>query len=291
MMDLLLPAIFTALTIGAVYALIALGLALVFGAMKIINLAHGELVLLAAYIGYMFESQWGYNPYLAIPVAFLVVGLIACLIFILLNRITRQRELNSLIFTYSFGIIITNAILVIARNEPRMSAEMQETVEPLLAIDIFATYSQLIALVLAILLMLVLWLWLKNSWYGRAVRAVTSNRNAAKLMGVNPVRTELVSFVIGALLATVAGIALYTFQPITPGLGHMLTIKAFIITVLAGIGSIPGVLIGSILLALAQTMTESYFNASFANMVSMLLFLAVLIFLPNGLFGKTQRRG
>lgn len=290
-MDLLLPAIFTALTIGAVYALIALGLALVFGAMKIINLAHGELVLLAAYIGYMFESQWGYNPYLAIPVAFLVVGLIACLIFILLNRITRQRELNSLIFTYSFGIIITNAILIIARNEPRMSAEMQETVEPLLAIDIFATYSQLIALVLAILLMLVLWLWLKNSWYGRAVRSVTSNRNAAKLMGINPVRTELVSFVIGALLATVAGIALYTFQPITPGLGHMLTIKAFIITVLAGIGSIPGVLIGSILLALAQTMTESYFNASFANMVSMLLFLAVLIFLPNGLFGKTQRRG
>lgn len=290
-MDLLLPAIFTALTIGAVYALIALGLALVFGAMKIINLAHGELVLLAAYIGYMFESQWGYNPYLAIPVAFLVVGLIACLIFILLNRITRQRELNSLIFTYSFGIIITNAILIIARNEPRMSAEMQETVEPLLAIDIFATYSQLIALILAILLMLVLWLWLKNSWYGRAVRAVTSNRNAAKLMGINPVRTELVSFVIGALLATVAGIALYTFQPITPGLGHMLTIKAFIITVLAGIGSIPGVLLGAILLALAQTMTESYFNASFANMVSMLLFLAVLIFLPNGLFGKTQRRG
>lgn len=290
-MDLLLPAIFTALTIGAVYALIALGLALVFGAMKIINLAHGELVLLAAYISYMFESQWGYNPYLAIPVAFLVVGLIACLIFILLNRITRQRELNSLIFTYSFGIIITNAILIIARNEPRMSAEMQETVEPLLAIDIFATYSQLIALVLAILLMLVLWLWLKNSWYGRAVRAVTSNRNAAKLMGINPVRTELVSFVIGALLATVAGIALYTFQPITPGLGHMLTIKAFIITVLAGIGSIPGVLLGAILLALAQTMTESYFNASFANMVSMLLFLAVLIFLPNGLFGKTQRRG
>lgn len=290
-MDLLLPAIFTALTIGAIYALIALGLALVFGAMKIINLAHGELVLLAAYIGYMFESQWGYNPYLAIPVAFLVVGLIACLIFILLNRITRQRELNSLIFTYSFGIIITNAILIIARNEPRMSAEMQETVEPLLAIDIFATYSQLIALVLAILLMLVLWLWLKNSWYGRAVRAVTSNRNAAKLMGINPVRTELVSFVIGALLATIAGIALYTFQPITPGLGHMLTIKAFIITVLAGIGSIPGVLLGAILLALAQTMTESYFNASFANMVSMLLFLAVLIFLPNGLFGKTQRRG
>lgn len=290
-MDLLLPAIFTALTIGAVYALIALGLALVFGAMKIINLAHGELVLLAAYISYMFESQWGYNPYLAIPVAFLVVGLIACLIFILLNRITRQRELNSLIFTYSFGIIITNAILIIARNEPRMSAEMQETVEPLLAIDIFATYSQLIALVLAILLMLILWLWLKNSWYGRAVRAVTSNRNAAKLMGINPVRTELVSFVIGALLATVAGIALYTFQPITPGLGHMLTIKAFIITVLAGIGSIPGVLLGAILLALAQTMTESYFNASFANIVSMLLFLAVLIFLPNGLFGKTQRRG
>lgn len=290
-MDLLLPAIFTALTIGAVYALIALGLALVFGAMKIINLAHGELVLLAAYIGYMFESQWGYNPYLAIPVAFLVVGLIACLIFILLNRITRQRELNSLIFTYSFGIIITNAILIIARNEPRMSAEMQETVEPLLAIDIFATYSQLIALVLAVLLMLILWLWLKNSWYGRAVRAVTSNRNAAKLMGINPVRTELVSFVIGALLATVAGIALYTFQPITPGLGHMLTIKAFIITVLAGIGSIPGVLLGAILLALAQTMTESYFNASFANIVSMLLFLAVLIFLPNGLFGKTQRRG
>lgn len=290
-MDLLLPAIFTALTIGAVYALIALGLALVFGAMKIINLAHGELVLLAAYIGYLFESQWGFNPYLSIPAAFALVGAIACLIFILLNFITKQRELNSLIFTYSFGIIIINAILIIARNEPRMSAKMQETVEPLLAVDIFATYSQIIALVLSVIFMGALWLWLKNSWYGRAVRAVTSNRNAAKLMGINPTRTELISFVLAALLATVAGIALFTFQPLTPSLGHMLTIKAFIITVLAGIGSIPGVLVGAILLALAQTLTESYFNASFANMVAMLLFLAVLIFLPNGLFGRAQRRG
>lgn len=290
-MDLLLPAIFTALTIGAVYALIALGLALVFGAMKIINLAHGELVLLAAYIGYLFESQWGFNPYLSIPAAFALVGAIACLIFILLNFITKQRELNSLIFTYSFGIIIINAILIIARNEPRMSAKMQETVEPLLAVDIFATYSQIIALVLSVIFMGALWLWLKNSWYGRAVRAVTSNRNAAKLMGINPTRTELISFVLAALLATVAGIALFTFQPLTPSLGHMLTIKAFIITVLAGIGSIPGVLVGAILLALAQTLTESYFNASFTNMVAMLLFLAVLIFLPNGLFGRAQRRG
>lgn len=290
-MDLLLPAIFTALTIGAVYALIALGLALVFGAMKIINLAHGELVLLAAYIGYLFESQWGFNPYLSIPAAFALVGAIACFIFILLNFITKQRELNSLIFTYSFGIIIINAILIIARNEPRMSGKMQETVEPLLAVDIFATYSQIIALALSVIFMGALWLWLKNSWYGRAVRAVTSNRNAAKLMGINPTRTELISFVLAALLATVAGIALFTFQPLTPSLGHMLTIKAFIITVLAGIGSIPGVLVGAILLALAQTLTESYFNASFANMVAMLLFLAVLIFLPNGLFGHAQRRG
>lgn len=290
-MDLLLPAIFTALIIGAVYALIALGLALVFGAMKIINLAHGELVLLAAYIGYMFESQWGYNPYLSIPIAFALVGLVASLIFILLSFITKQRELNSLIFTYSFGIIITNAILITARNEPRMSALMQETVEPLLAGDIFATYSQIIALILSVLLMAALWLWLKNSWYGRAVRAVTSNRDASKLMGINPVRTELLSFVLAAFLATIAGIALYTFQPLTPSLGHMLTIKAFVITVLAGIGSIPGVLVGSILLALAQTLTESYLSASFANMVAMLLFLAVLIFLPNGLFGRAQRRG
>lgn len=290
-MDLLLPAIFTALIIGAVYALIALGLALVFGAMKIINLAHGELVLLAAYVGYMFENHWGYNPYLSIPIAFALVGLVASLIFILLSFITKQRELNSLIFTYAFGIIITNAILIIARNEPRMSAHMQETVESLLTSDIFATYSQIIALILSVLLMAALWLWLKNSWYGRAVRAVTSNRNASKLMGINPVQTELISFVLAAFLATIAGIALYTFQPLTPGLGHMLTIKAFIITVLAGIGSIPGVFVGAILLALAQTLTESYLSASFANMVAMLLFLTVLVVLPNGLFGRTQRRG
>jgi branched-chain amino acid transport system permease protein len=290
MTDLILQALYSGLLQGGSYALIALGLALVFGTMKVINLAHGELVLLAAYIAYAVESGLGLGPMFAIPIALVVVCIAAVLVYSVVSRIKQDREINSLILTYGIGVILTNLILLIWHADVRSTSStwLQEAfvVGPL-----YSMRSELIFFGVAIVLMVALWWWLSRSWYGRAVRAVSSNRDAAKLMGIDPGKTELVSFIVAGVLAAFAGVALFSYGVIQPAYGGALTVKAFIITVLAGVGSIPGVLLGAVLLGVAEALTVTLASSALQELAGMGLFLLVLFVMPNGLFGAARRRG
>ncbi|MDL2354245.1 MAG: branched-chain amino acid ABC transporter permease [Pseudomonadota bacterium] len=290
MTELILQALYSGLLQGGSYALIALGLALVFGTMKVINLAHGELVLLAAYVAYAVESGLGLGPMFAIPIALVVVCLAAVSVYFVVSRIKQDREINSLILTYGIGVIITNVILLIWHADVRSTSStwLQEAfvVGPL-----YSMRSELIFFGVSIALMGALWWWLSRSWYGRAVRAVSSNRDAAKLMGIDPGRTELVSFVVAGVLAAFAGVALFSYGVIQPAYGGALTVKAFIITVLAGVGSIPGVLLGAVLLGVAEALTVTLASSALQELAGMTLFLLVLFVMPNGLFGAARRRG
>ncbi|MEO8598283.1 MAG: branched-chain amino acid ABC transporter permease [bacterium] len=290
MTELILQALYSGLLQGGSYALIALGLALVFGAMKVINLAHGELVLLSAYIAYTVESGLGWNPVFAIPIALVVVCLASVMVYFVVGRIKKDREINSLILTYGIGVILTNVILLIWKADVRSTGStwLQEAfvIGPL-----YAMRSEVLFFVVSLVLIAGLWWWLSRSWYGRAVRAVSSNRDAAKLMGINPGYTELVSFVVAGILAAFAGVALFSYGVISPAYGNILTVKAFIITVLAGIGSIPGVLIGAVLLGVAEALTVTLASSALQELVGMGLFLLVLFVMPNGLFGAKGRRG
>ena len=290
MTELIMQSLYSGLLQGGSYALIALGLALVFGAMKVINLAHGELVLLAAYIGYTVESKLGVNPLLAIPVAVVLVTLASAGIYLLVGRIKTNREINSLTLTYGVGVIITNLALLIWSADVRATSSswMQEAfvVGPL-----YSMRSEVLFFGVSVVLIAGLWWWLSRSWYGRAVRAVSSNRDAAKLMGINPGFTELVSFIVAGIMAAFAGVALFSYGVITPSFGGVLTVKAFIITVLAGIGSIPGVLIGAVLLGIAEALTVTLASSALQELAGMGLFLLVLFVMPNGLFGAARRRG
>jgi branched-chain amino acid transport system permease protein len=290
MTDLILQALYSGVLQGGSYALIALGLALVFGTMKVINLAHGELVLLAAYIAYAVESGLGFGPVAAIPIALVVVCIAAVSVYFIVSRIKQDREINSLILTYGIGVILTNVILLVWHADVRSTSStwLQEAfvVGPL-----FSMRSELLFFVVSIVLMGALWWWLSRSWYGRAVRAVSSNRDAAKLMGIDPGRTELVSFIVAGILAAFAGVALFSYGVIQPAYGGALTVKAFIITVLAGIGSIPGVLLGAVLLGVAEALTVTLASSALQELAGMTLFLLVLFVMPNGLFGAARRRG
>ena len=290
MIQLIVQALVSGVLVGGVYALIALGIALTFGTMRIINLAHGELVLLAAYMAFVVEGRFVVNPYAAIPLALLVTGALATAVYFLLNRIREHRELNSLIFTFAVGVIITNAIVLTWASDVRStnSAALQDSVS---FGGVYAMVGEVAAFALSVALAGVLWLWLKRSWYGRAVRAVSSNRAAATLMGVNPTRTELVAFLVSAALASFAGVALYSMSVVYPPLGHALTVKGFIITVLAGVGSIPGVLLAAILLGVTEALTVTFASSALQELAGMVLFLVVLFVLPNGLFGAVRRRG
>lgn len=290
MTELILQALYSGLLQGGSYALIALGLALVFGSMNVINLAHGELVLLSAYVAYTVESKLGWNPVFSIPVALLVVCLASVIVYSIVGRIKKNREINSLILTYGIGVILTNAILLIWKADVRStgSSWLQEA---FVVGPFYSMRSEVLFFVVSIIMIGGLWWWLSRSWYGRAVRAVSSNRDAAKLMGIDPRYTELVSFVVAGILATFAGVALFSYGVISPEVGNTLTVKAFIITVLAGIGSIPGVLIAAVLLGIAEALTVTLASSALQELSSMALFLLVLFIMPNGLFGAKGRRG
>ena len=290
MTELILQALYSGLLQGGSYALIALGLALVFGTMKVINLAHGELVLLAAYIAYSVESGLGWSPLLAIPLAMVVVCTTSVAVYLAVSRIQKDREINSLILTYGLGVMLTNLILLVWKADVHSTSSswMQDA---FVLGPFYSMNSEILFFGVSVLLMGGLWWWLARSWYGRAVRAVSSNRDAAKLMGINPRSTELVSFVVAGMLATFAGVALFSYGVISPSYGGVLTIKAFVITVLAGIGSIPGVLVGALLLGVAEALTVTLASSALQDLVGMGLFLLVLFVMPNGLFGAKGRRG
>ena len=290
MFELIVQSLYSGVLAGGAYALIALGLALVFGTMKIINLAHGELVLLAAYIAYMAENNWHLNPMLAIPLALVVVCATSVMVYFLVSKIEKDRELNSLILTYGIGIILTNAVLLIWKADIHSTNDAWFQ-QPVTLGPFYSMTSEITFFAISLVLIIGVWWWLARSWYGRAVRAVSSNRDAAKLMGVNPRWTELISFLVSGLLASFAGIAIYSSSVIQPSMGSHLTMKAFIITVLAGAGSIPGVLLGGMLIGIAEALTVTLYSSALQEMTSMLLFLLVLFVMPNGLFGAKGRRG
>ena len=290
MLELTLQSLFSGLLSGAYYALIALGLALVFGTMRVINLAHGELVLLGAYISYTAEEKLGLDPLASLPLALAVVVGTAMAVYYLVSLIKKDRELNSLILTFGIGVILTNAVLMI------WSADIHSATTPwyhdavILFDTLFAMQAELVFAGIGVAMVGAVWWWLEKSWYGRALRAVASNRDAAKLMGVNPQLTEVLSFAVSGLLATVAGIAIYTAKVIQPAMGHHLTVKAFIITVLAGMGSVPGVLLGAVLLGIVESLTVTLASSALQELAGMVLFLVVLLLMPSGLFGRAKRR-
>lgn len=290
MTELLLQALYSGLLQGCSYALVALGLALVFGSTRVINLAHGELVLLAAYVAYTLESGLGLGPVAAIPAALVVTCLASAGVYGVVRHIRHDREINSLILTFGIGVILTNVMLLVWKADVRSTSSswLQDAV---VLGPFYSMHSELLFAVLAVVLLAALWWWLARSWQGRALRAVASNRDAAALMGIRPGRVELLSFLVSGALAAFAGVALYCYGVIQPAYGGALTIKAFVITVLAGVGSIPGVLLGAVLLGVCEALTVTLASSALQELAGMVLFLLVLFVLPNGLLGTARRRG
>jgi branched-chain amino acid transport system permease protein len=291
MFELLAQSLFSGVLAGSYYALIALGLALVFGTMRVINLAHGELVLLAGYIAYSAETRFGFDPVAAIPAAVVIVALTSVAVYLLLSRIKKDRELNSLILTFGIGVILTNAILMTWSADIHSTNVAWYHDAMILGDTLFAMNAEILFAVIGLVMVGGVWWWLEKTWYGRALRAIASNRDAAKLMGINPQVTEVLSFAVAGLLASFAGTAIYVGTVVQPSLGHSLTVKAFIITVLAGMGSVPGVLIGAMLLGVVESLTVTLMSSALKELAGMVLFLVVLLVMPSGLFGRARRRG
>ncbi|MDE2423994.1 MAG: branched-chain amino acid ABC transporter permease [Betaproteobacteria bacterium] len=288
-MDLLLQVVINGLLLGGLYALMALGLALVWGVLNIVNLAHGALIMLGGYAAYYLFTLMGIDPFLSLP---LVMIMLFVLGFVLqryvLSLIARSPMFNTLLITFGLDVIF----MVLAQL--LFTADFR-TINPSYA-GSHVTWAgltfpqvQLYSFAVALLLTVGLWLLLLHTRIGRAIRATAQNLSAARLYGVNPKHIYALTFGIGSALAGAAGDLYGVVSQITPYIGATLTAKCFAIAIIGGLENPLGVIVGGVLLALIESLTALYIGPTFIDVASFGVLVLVLIIRPQGLLGKTAK--
>ncbi len=292
--SMILQQVINGISLGSIYALIALGYTMVYGIVKLINFAHGDLLMVGAYAGYFVLRQFGATPFVFICA--IIFSMLVCAVFaVIIERFAYRPlrdapRLNSLITAIAVSLILQNGARVIPFIGPN---PRQYVTLPTVMVDFgFVSISniQLIVIVLSAVLMILLTYIINFTKTGKALRAVSWDMKAASLMGISVNKTIAFTFALGAVLAAVGGVLYATAYPqINPTMGTMPGLKAFVAAVLGGIGSIPGAMIGGYILGLAETMTKGFLSSQFADAISFGILIIILLVKPTGLMGKNQR--
>ncbi|MBO5730330.1 MAG: branched-chain amino acid ABC transporter permease [Treponema sp.] len=292
--SLFLQQLINGLSLGSVYALIALGYTMVYGIVKLINFAHGDVLMLGAYSGYFVLRQFGATPvgmFLAFIFAMVVCAVISILIERLAYRPLRSApRLNSLITAIAVSLILQNGVRVLPfiGPNPRQYPTM-ETININLGV-VSISNIQLIVIALSAILMLILNYIINYTKTGKAMRAVSYDMQAASLMGISVNKTIAFTFALGAVLAAAGGVLYATAYPqIEPTMGTMPGLKAFVAAVLGGIGSVPGAMLGGYILGVAETMTKGFIDSQYADAISFSILIIILLVKPTGILGEKIR--
>ena len=291
MLDLgiLFPSILNGLTTGAVYALIALGLTLIYGVLHIINFAHGACLMLALYAVYMLKQHLGIDPYLALPIvvpAMFALGY--ALQRVVINRASHGKDENILLVTLGISIVLENLALLVFKSDTR-SIETDYTLTTLPInlgpLQAMIALPKLIAFGGALVVAALLMLMIAETDLGRAIRAVAKEKHGAKLMGIDVDHVYAMSFGIGLASLGAAACFLLPAYYVNPLVGNGFVLVAFTIVVLGGMGSFGGALLGGLLIGVVESLGGLYLGESLGQIGIFLIFIAVLLFRPQGLFG------
>ncbi|MBQ2927438.1 MAG: branched-chain amino acid ABC transporter permease [Oscillospiraceae bacterium] len=276
-------------SIGAVYAIIALGYTMVYGIAKMLNFAHGDVIMVGAYMSYSVTSYLGLPTAVGIAVAVLVCTLLGVLIEGLAYKPLRGvPSLAVLITAIGVSYFLQNAAQLIWGSAPKNFKSIV-TMKPVVLFDgqLTITGEVIYTIVASVLIMVALTLFINKSRMGKAMRAVSEDRDAAQLMGINVNQTISTTFAIGSALAAVAGVLLCSTVPtLMPTTGSMPGIRAFTAAVFGGIGSIPGAMLGGILLGIIETFSKAYLSTQFSDAIVFLVLIVILLVKPAGLLGK-----
>jgi len=270
---------------GALYAMIGIGLTVVFGVMRIINLAHGEMVMLGMFGAFWGQALWKLDPFLSLVLWVPVMFLGGMLVYrFLLRKIIPGGELNTLLYTAGLSLLIANLALFAWTGDYR-TINLSYGQEPVRPFGISIAVPLAVAFVVALAITGALWLFLSRTDLGRAIRATSQNGEAAILMGVDVERVAMITFGLGTALAGAAGVLLAPSLYLYPTVGELLIVKCFVIVVLGGLGSVPGAIAGGILLGVVESLGAVYVSSTYKDGIGFVLFLAVLLYRPSGLFG------
>ena len=282
---IVIPSVLNGLTTGAVYALIALGLTLIYGVLHIINFAHGASLMLALYAVYMLKEKLGVDPYLALIVV--VPGMFAlgyALQRVIINRASHGKDENILLITLGLAIVMENLALLLFKSDTRTI----ETAYTLTTVPIgpaMIALPKLIAFGGALLMAALLFLVIKKTDLGRAIRAVSKEKQGARLMGIDVDHVYAMSFGIGLACLGAAACFLLPSYYVNPQVGGGFVLVAFTIVVLGGMGSFAGALVGGLVVGVVESLGGLYLGESLGQVGIFAIFIGVLLFRPQGLFG------
>lgn len=286
MSSLILPAVLSGLTMGAIYALVALGLTLIYGVLHIINFAHGSLLMLALYAAYFLFVHLGLDPYLAIPI---LLPVFFCLGYALqrwlIAPMSGGSEQNVLLVTLALALIIDNLALYFWTSNTR-SVDIPYAYNTVEFLGAYLPLGRVIAFFAALAAAPLLWLFMTRTRTGSAIRAVAIEKRGAEIVGIDVNHTYALCFGIGtACVALAACLLLPTFY-VTPQVGYTFVLVAFTTVVLGGMGSLPGALIAGLLLGVIESLCGLFLGESLGQIGIFVAFILILLFKPSGLLGR-----
>jgi branched-chain amino acid transport system permease protein len=278
--------------VGALYGLTAVGLSLVFGVTKFLNVSHGEFLMFGGYASFWLFNLWKVDPFLSLPAAIVFLLAIGALFYkLLFGRMVKLAEgvkiQNTLLIGFGLSLILQNLALRFWTADTRSITTFYSG-----AVFAFAGVRfplvRVASMVIALVVIVALQLFLRRTYTGKALRATVENWEAATLMGIDIQRVYLLSFVMGAALAGVAGALVSVGYTIDPAMGMGWTLKSLVVMVLGGLGSITGTFIGGLVLGITESVTGLALGFTYREVVGLVLFILVLIFRPQGLFGTKE---
>ncbi len=270
--------------ISAIYAMLAVGFTLIFGVARILNLAHGSFYALGAYLVYTLTANMALPLWLAGPVAVLLVGAFGVLVERVLVRPLRRSTLAVLLITLAVALMVEQALLLIFGSEARNVPSMIDATYQIAGVDISG--QRLLALGGGIAILAALWVFMQYTRLGSAILAVSQDAEAAQYMGIPSDRIFSLVMGLSAAIAAAAGILVAPFQTVIPSMGLLPLVKAFAIVVVGGLGSIPGSIVGSLLLGYTETFIAFNVSIEWSQIVSVAAVFIALVLRPSGFFGK-----
>lgn len=284
-LDLILQAIVTGLLLGGVYCLICVGLTLTFGVMKIINFAHGEFLMIAMYGAYFFSQYFHTEAYTSVVVVLPGLFILGVLVFHFLVRpILGAEPLNQMLLLVGLSLVLQNGALSLFSADTR-SVQSAIAYSKIELGEVIVGIPRLIAFAVSVMITLALYWLLRSTELGRRIRAVASDRETAALMGINVNRVNLLAFGIGVGCLGIAGPVMMPVFYVVPNIGTFFILIAFVVVVLGGIGNFMGTMVASFVVAIAESLGALFMPGSTAPVLPFLLFILVLLFKPEGLFG------
>ena len=273
---------------GGIYALFSLGLSLIYGVMRVINLAHGEFMMLSAFLAFTLFESYSVDPLICL----LIIGPLFFLLGIgvqkiLISPITEASTLHTLLVTMGFAVILESFALITWGPDYKMISVPYLRTHVILG-SIYLSFSRIISFTLAISVALVTYLFLKKTDLGKAIRACSQDREAALTMGINYNRIAMITFGIGVATAGLAGPLLASMFAIFPAVGGLFTLKAFAIIVLGGLGNSLGAIVGGLLFGIAESVETILLPAGFKEAIAFGVLVMVLLLKPSGLFGVEE---